>query len=499
MSLPRVSGPPIDDQLFRLLVEQVKDYAIFMLDPNGIVLTWNAGAERIKGYQAHEIIGDHFSRFYPEEAIRSGWPRTELELATRDGRFEDEGWRLRKDGSRFWANVVLTRLTDANGNLRGFAKVTRDLTDRRRIERLEADAQQMSEFVAMLAHELRNPLAPIRSAVSVARHVASDPARIGWALEVIDRQTTHLTALVDDLLDVSRITRGHIRLDRRRLPLGEALDAAIEAVQPAIAQRGHELVVERHGDPNVRADPVRLTQVLTNLLSNATKYTPPNGRIQVVLDSSDDFARVVVRDNGTGIAPDLLPRVFDLFTQDKRSLDRAEGGLGLGLAIVKRLVEMHRGRVTVHSAGSGCGAEFTVELPLFSEDGTHAQTALVIDDNFDAAATLQALVELNGHRCVTAADGISGIEKARELRPDVVLLDIGMPGMNGYEVARALRAQPALEDMLLVAVTGYASDEDRAQALEAGFTVHLTKPVTYEQLVQNVPLLGPRQVPGVAA
>jgi PAS domain S-box-containing protein len=496
--LPRMNALSKDqpDDLFRLLVEKVKDYAIFGLDPNGIVVSWNAGAEHIKGYQAHEIIGHHFSRFYPPEAIRSGWPKTELENAARDGRFEDEGWRLRKDGTRFWANVIITALHDERGRLRGFAKITRDLTDRRRMERLEADAQQMGEFVAMLAHELRNPLAPIRSAISVIRHGGGDAARTAWALDVIDRQAGHLTRMVDDLLDVGRIARGQVRIERRRVRLGEVLDAAIESVQPLVAARNHALTVDRQADPYVRGDPVRLTQVLANLLTNACKYTHAGGRIGLTLAERAGRARIVVVDNGTGIAPDLLPRIFDIFTQDKRSLDRAEGGLGLGLAISRRLVDLHGGTIEAHSAGPGCGSELVVELPLLpaGADAT-TLTVLVVDDNVDAAATLQALIELNGHHCVVSNDGEAALALAREVLPDLVLLDIGLPGLNGYEVARRLRAIDSLEGVRIVAITGYATEDDRQRALDAGFDLHLSKPVSYEQLLQRLPMLSPVEPP----
>jgi PAS domain S-box-containing protein len=488
-----------DDDLFRMLVEKVKDYAIFGLDPNGIVVSWNAGAEHIKGYQPHEIIGHHFSRFYPAEAVRSGWPKTELEIAAREGRFEDEGWRVRKDGSQFWANVVITSLRDDAGRLRGFAKVTRDLTERRRMERLEADARQMGEFVAMLAHELRNPLAPIRSAIGVARHDQADAARQQWALEVIDRQFAHLSRLVDDLLDVGRIARGQLRLERRRMRLGEALDAALEAVQPLANQRGHTLTVARADDPCVRGDAVRVTQVLTNLLANACKYTPGPGRIDVRLESVAGLGRVSVADNGEGIAPDLLPRIFDIFTQDKRSLDRAEGGLGLGLAISRRLAELHGGTLAAHSAGRGCGSEFVFELPEVPGDGADTLTVLVVDDNADAAAMLQALVELDGHRCLVANEGEAALAAARASLPDLVLLDIGLPGINGYEVARRLRRIPGLEGVRIAAVTGYASDDDRERALEAGFDVHLSKPVSHAQLLERLPMLAARAGPAAAA
>jgi PAS domain S-box-containing protein len=454
-------------------------------------VSWNAGAEHIKGYRADEIIGHHFSRFYPAEAIRAGWPKTELEHATRDGRFEDEGWRVRKDGTRFWANVVLTALRDDNGRLRGFAKITRDLTERRRIERLEADAQQMGEFVAMLAHELRNPLAPIRSAISVARHASADAARQAWALEVIDRQATQLSRLVDDLLDVGRITRGQVRLERRRVHMGGIVDTAIEAVQPLLVQRGHALDVQRDADPLVRGDPLRLVQVVTNLLSNACKYTNAGGHITLRIGRDGDAAVLSVSDDGSGISPDLLPRVFDIFTQDRRGLDRAEGGLGLGLAISKRLVDMHAGTITAHSAGSGCGSEFVVRLPALpaASGDVPGLTVLVIDDNVDAASTLQALVQIHGHRCLVAHEGEAGLAMARTMLPDLVLLDIGLPGMDGYEVARRLRGIPALDGVMVVAVTGYATSDDRQRALDAGFDTHLSKPVSYEQLVERVPML----------
>jgi PAS domain S-box-containing protein len=484
------AGP---DDLFRLLVEQVRDYAIFLLDPSGIVVSWNAGAEHIKGYRAHEIIGHHFSRFYPQDAIRAGWPQTELDNARRDGRFEDEGWRVRKDGTRFWANVVITALRDDSGQLCAFAKVTRDLTDRVRIQRLEADAQQMGEFVAMLAHELRNPLAPISSAASVGLQSLDNRAKLEWSLGVIKRQSDHLTRLVDDLLDVSRITRGRVRLQRRRLRLGAVLDSALDAITPACVDKRHQIEVRRESDPLVRGDVVRLTQVITNLLSNACKYTRPDGRIDVVLREHEGRAELRVADSGMGIEPDLLPRIFDLFTQERRTLARSEGGLGLGLTIARRLVELHGGTISAHSAGPGCGSEFVVELPAFRNADTGLDATrlnvLVVDDNRDAAMTLQSMLELHGHQCSVAFDGPEGMASAQRLLPDVILLDIGLPGMDGYEVARRLRNVAELEGVTLAAITGYAGDEDRREAFEAGFDAHLAKPVEYDELVRQVPLL----------
>lgn len=489
-TFPKDSGN--GDDLFRLLVDRVKDYAIFGLDPAGIVVSWNAGAEHIKGYKAHEIIGHHFSRFYPEEAIRSGWPQTELTEATRIGRFEDEGWRIRKDGSKFWANVVITALFDDDGVLRGFAKVTRDLTERQRVERLEADAQVMGAFVAMLAHELRNPLAPIRNAVAVVRHRDATPETAAWAWEVIDRQSRHMSKLVDDLLDVSRISRGLVRLDRRRVALRAALEQALEAVRPSVANRQHRLEVHCDADPIVRGDRTRLTQVFTNLLNNACKYTPSGGTITVRLEAQDNQAKLCVSDTGVGIPLDLLPRIFDLFTQDKRALDRSEGGLGLGLAIARQLVEMHRGTIVAESAGRGSGSTFSVTLPLFRggmAGAADTATVLIIDDNRDAAMTLKTMLELEGHVCAVAHDGESGLARARELLPDVILLDIGLPGIDGYTVVREIRRDDDLDGVVVAAVTGYSADSDERRALEAGCNLHLTKPVTIEDLRRVIPAL----------
>lgn len=493
---PPADQPPRGPELFQLLIENVKDYAIFGLDTSGIVVSWNAGAEHIKGYQAEEIIGHHFSRFYPEEAIRSGWPGTELEYAKASGRFEDEGWRVRKDGTKFWANVVITALYDKQGRLRGFGNVTRDLTERMRTERLEADARQMTEFVAMLAHELRNPLAPIVSAVALAERKLDDPERLAWCLAIVKRQMTHLTRLIDDLLDVGRVAKGQIRLERRRVKLDEVIAAAVEAVRPMCDKRQHELSLELLAHPVVRGDEVRLTQVVTNLLSNACKYTPEGGRIDVQLDADDDHARLSVRDTGVGITPDLLPRVFDLFTQAARSLDRSEGGLGIGLAVSKRLVEMHEGTISAHSSGPGCGSEFVVKLPLFKAQGAadmgetsteSGLTVLIVDDNRDHAETMQALLEVGGHRALIADDGPSGLQLAKAAVPDIIFLDIGLPGMNGYQVAREIRRSPELEGVFLAAVTGYGADEDRCRSAEVGFDVHLTKPFDLPALQRAVP------------
>jgi signal transduction histidine kinase/CheY-like chemotaxis protein len=323
----------------------------------------------------------------------------------------------------------------------------------------------MGEFVAMLAHELRNPLAPIRSAITVAQHPGVPADKTAWAHGVIDRQSSHLSKLVDDLLDISRITRGRVKLERRRVRLREIVDDAVDAAAPSCAAKHIAIQVRHEADPSVRGDAVRLAQVMSNLLGNACKYTPNGGRVDVALSEQDGFARIAVKDTGIGMPPDLVPRVFDMFTQDRRALDRSEGGLGMGLAISRRLAEMHRGRLGASSAGRGCGSEFVLELPLFAggEAGGDANRliVLIVDDNQDAALTLQSLLELRGHQCSVAFDGETAMETALRILPDVALIDIGLPGINGYELARRLRGKPELEGVQLAAVTGYGSAEDR--------------------------------------
>jgi PAS domain S-box-containing protein len=493
------------EELFRLMVDAVQDYAIFMLDPDGRVASWNSGARRIKGYAPEDIIGKYFGVFYPAEALARGWPEHELAVARQEGRFEDEGWRLRQDGTRFWASVVITAVHDEQGRLRGFAKVTRDVTERRRVEALEAAGRQTTEFLAMLAHELRNPLAPIRNALAVLQMDSVAPDKQAWARGVIDRQLTHLTRLVDDLLDLSRITSGKITLHCEVMDLRDAVSRAIDASQPLIESRRHSLEVALPREPvRVSADLTRLVQVLTNLLNNAAKYTPEGGVIHVSAAAAGDLALVRVRDTGIGLAPDLLPRVFDLFIQGDRGLDRSEGGLGIGLTLVDRLVRLHGGTVSASSPGPGKGSEFVVRLPLAhsaageapvagAEARTHhGRRVLVVDDNLDSAESMCLLLELWGHRARVARNADEALTRALEMRPDLVLLDIGLPGIDGFEVARLMRSRPELAHTTLVAMTGYGHDDDRQRSREAGFASHLVKPVATAELQGVLASLPPR-------
>jgi PAS domain S-box-containing protein len=619
------------EERFRLLVEGVQDYAIFMLDPQGTVVSWNAGAERIKGYRAEEIIGKHFSCFYPPDAVESGWPERELQTAAKEGLFEDEGWRLRKDGSKFWANVVITALRDETGKLKGFSKITRDLSDRKRADavlkdseiryrrlfesakdgilildaqtskiidsnpfmtdllgysheeflgkelweiglfndkeasqsvyrelqkngfirydqlpfeskngkkvevefisnvyaedhhqvvqcnirdisercRLERQMQEQAaalaeldhrkdEFLAMLSHELRNPLAPIFNAVQLLQLQKGKSAVQQTAQAIIERQVGQLTHLVDGLMEVSRTLTGRIQLRREQIAVSRIVERAVETARPLIDQRRHELTVSLPPDPIwLYADAARLEQAVVNLLTNAAKYTEKGGHIWLTVQQEDNECVLRVRDTGVGISPELLPHIFDLFTQAERSLDRSQGGLGIGLALVQRLTEMHGGRVEASSA-FGQGSEFVVRLPVLSSPAlpppsTHKETAertarplraLVVDDNVDAATALELLLQESGHLVRVAHTGPTGLAAALDFRPDVMLLDIGLPELNGFEIARRIRQQPTLRNIVLVALTGYGREKERQRSQEAGFDHHLVKPADFGTLEQ---------------
>jgi signal transduction histidine kinase/DNA-binding response OmpR family regulator len=365
----------------------------------------------------------------------------------------------------------------------------------------EADRRK-NEFLAMLAHELRNPLAPIRTAVEILRLRGRDLGRLESARDVIERQVTQLARLVDDLLDVSRVTSGKIRLQIQPLEMAAVIAHALETARPLFEARRQKLTVDLPPAKLwVMADLARLSQVLANLLNNAAKYTEEGGRVSLSARSEDGEIVVRVRDTGIGIPKEALPIVWELFTQVDRSLDRSQGGLGIGLTVVRRIVELHGGRVEALSDGPGRGSEFVVRLPSYQtgrnelegQDGgamktklKTASTVLVVDDNVDAAEMIAELLALTGHDARVAHDGPSAIALAQEIEPDVVLLDIGLPGMNGYEVAKQLRAIPSIEKALLIAVTGYGQDSDRQRTHEAGFDHHLVKPVKPDHLLELI-------------
>jgi len=391
-------------------------------------------------------------------------------------------------------DFVYQPIKDAGGKVSGIFVEGYDVTSAVSANNeLRAANRRKDEFLAMLAHELRNPLAPISSAADLLRLAGPQSELVRQTGDIITRQVRHMTGLVDDLLDVSRVTRGLVSLQKETLNINVAVADAIEQVRSLVQSKHQQLTVQLPTDPQpLQGDRTRLVQVFANILNNAAKYTPDHGHISVVLDVKHDEITFSVRDDGVGMTPELLPHVFDLFTQAERSPDRSQGGLGLGLALVKSLVELHDGTVSAHSDGPGCGSTFVVRLPRVIALGpakkrqgnipglAPAETPLrlmVVDDNADAAEVLRLLLEALGHDVVIEHDARRAIERARQVAPQILFLDIGLPDMDGYELVRHLRASPATADAVFVAVTGYGQPEDKARAREAGFDHHVVKPV----------------------
>lgn len=486
------------EQLYREMVDAVRDYAIFAIHPDGTVATWNEGCERVKGWKAEEVIGQYFGVFHVREDRESGHPEKELEIAKRDGRFAEEGIRIRQDGSKYWASVTLTAVRNDAGDVIRLTKVVQNIDARKQAEQALAEAnRRKDEFLAMLAHELRNPLAPILSAVQLMREYP-DRERNERACTTIERQTRHLTRLVDDLLDVARITHGSVFLRKERVDLVELLRRAAESALPLFESRRHRLDLSLPRELLcVEGDPMRLDQVLSNLLHNAAKYTQPGGLVRLVLERNADTAVITVRDTGCGIPASFLPHIFDLFTQGERSLSRSEGGLGIGLNVVRRLVELHGGTIHAESSGiPGEGTAFVLRLPCCKqpvgsvaarEDGATTTSAprlniLVVDDNTDAADTMGELLEVWGHAVQVVHTGEAALAASRQKLPDLLLCDLGLPGMDGCEVARQIDALRGGLQVVKAAVTGYATEEDRRRTRDAGFGYHLAKPVDPDDL-----------------
>ncbi len=484
-------------------IVESSDDAIVSKSLDGTIQSWNAGAQRIFGWTAAEAVGQPIYLIIPPE--RHEEERGILERLRRGERLDHfETVRVAKDGRRIDVSLTVSPIRDAAGRIIGASKVGRDITEHKRAQRaLEEASEQKDRFLAVLAHELRNPLAPVHNSLQLLRMVdpRSEPAE--QARAIMERQVDHLVRLVDDLMDVSRITRGKIEVRRQAVDLGSIMLSAVETSRPAIESARHRFTLSLPSEPvAVEADFVRLAQVIANLLNNAAKYTDPGGEISLVAQREGREAVVRVRDNGIGIAPEMMPRLFEMFAQAEDSLGRSRGGLGIGLALARTLVEMHGGRIEACSAGRGTGTEFVVRLPLapqaagraerFGRSRAAAEAAqlaepgrrrvLIVDDNVDAARTLHALVREFGHEVEVAHDASSALAVAREHRPEVVLLDLSMPGMDGVELARALRSQPGFEDVRFAAVTGLSQEADRRRTREAGFDAHLVKPLSPEDL-----------------
>ena len=637
MSEHPVSPREWEAEQFRLLVNNTKDHAVFIVGFDGRVLTWNPGAERVLGYSEGEIIGQSSFIFFTPEDRDKGVPEDEIRRCLADGQASDDRWHMRKGGRLLWVSGAMTLLRDESGQARACAKVMRDFTewklaadalresesrlrvaleaaemgtwlwriptdeqiiddslrrlmglepdekvttldhflkavlpkDRERVraefthsveeergfnvefrvrwndgslhwirdqgkiftdefgkplfmtgacvditarkqdedELREADRKK-DEFLALLAHELRNPLAPLRNGLQVLRMADQEAARAS-VREMMERQLSHMVRLIDDLLDVSRLSQNKLRLQKSRVLLAEAIGSAVESARPAIDAANQKLSISLPAEPvYLEGDLTRLAQVFSNLLTNSAKYTKPGGRIWLSAKPADAFIEISVRDNGIGIPPEALSHIFDMFSQVDRSIERTTGGLGIGLALAKGIVEMHGGTIHAVSDGAGAGSTFKVTLPICQqaanpvyptvptdiEPAVTRHRALVVDDNRDSADSMAAFLRLLGHEVQTAHDGIEAIRAAQQLRPDLILMDIGMPRLNGYDATRRIREEPWGEQMVIVALTGWGQDADRERTQAARCDAHLVKPVNLSdlsKLINNLPALRP--------
>jgi two-component system CheB/CheR fusion protein len=614
-----------EGELFHLLVDITKDYAVFVIDFDGRVLTWNPGVQRVLGYSESEIVGESFSIFFTPEDRALGIPEAEIQLSITDGRASDDRWHVRKDGSLLWVSGVMTLLRDESGQARACAKVMRDYTgaklaadalresesrlrvaldaaqmgtwlwriptdeqilddslrrlmglspdekvmtldhflkavhpeDSERVraeferclkedggfnvefrvrwsdgslhwlrdqgkmfndeagnplfmtgacvditvrkhdeEELREADQKKDQFLALLAHELRNPLAPLRNGLQVMR-LADDEKKVAEIRDMMERQLSHMVRLIDDLLDVSRLSQNKLHLQKTPVLLAEVIGNSIESARPAIEAADHKISVTLPTEPiYLDADLTRLAQVFSNLLTNSAKYTERGGHIWVSAESRENAIEVSVRDDGIGIPADALFHIFDMFSQVDRSIERTTGGLGIGLALVKGIVEMHGGKIHAWSDGPGLGSTFKVTLPLSRQraDSTYlpAETeiqpadtrrkVLVVDDNRDSAKSMAALLRLLGHEVQTANDGIEAIDLAKQFQPDVILMDVGMPKLNGYDATQQIRKQPWGQKIVILALTGWGQEADRERSRDAQCDGHLVKPVNLSDL-----------------
>ena len=513
------------EERLRLMVENARDYAIFAIDLQRNVTSWNSGAQRLLGYTEAEALGRPGDVIFVDDDRLAGAPEQEAAAALADGRAADDRLHKRKDGSLFWASGVAMRMDDANGQAVGFVKVLRDQTaDResrqaletsqaeliqalaetqRARQQLEAADAAKDRFLAVLSHELRNPLASIASASELLMMPKLPEAALEKAAQVVQRQARAMKVLLDELLDVSRLSLGRLTLSRRNVSMSQVIQTALETTRPLVQAAGHELVIDLPPDTvEVDGDPLRLAQVISNLVSNAAKYTPEGGRIAVRAEVFHDEVVVTVEDNGIGMDPAEIDRMFDLFSQAAGAINRSNGGLGIGLALARNIVELHGGWIMASSAGPGLGSQLRVGLPLLRVLSTEAPAAspepapqpirpavaaegeliLVADDNGDAAWGLAKLLELSGFRALLARSGEEALLMAEQHRPAVALLDIGMPDLSGHDVARKLREQAWGRAMILIAATGWGQEADIRHSMEAGFDAHLTKPLNVARI-----------------
>ena len=480
------------------IVESADD-AIIGKDLNGIITNWNDGATKLFGYTAEEATGRSVSMLMPADRVDEE-PGILHRIRGGETISHYETVRRHKDGTLLDISLSVSPIHDAHGKIIGASKIARSIGERKKMENALRDSdRRKDEFLAMLSHELRNPLATIRNSVQLLRMDPGD-AMQRKVLEPLERQVSTLSRLVDDLMDVSRVTMGRVRLQRSDVAIERIVLDAADSVRKEMNDRRHTFTVPAV-DPRlkVNVDEVRLEQIVVNLLTNAVKYTPDGGVISLSVAQEGEEAVLRVRDSGIGIRPELLTQVFDLFSQGATTLDRGQGGLGIGLALVKYLVEMHGGTVAARSPGPGMGSEFIVRLPVAHSTGPssdmaepseaevaagkkHALRVLVVDDNRDSADLQATLLHHNGHQVETAYDGADALKVALRFRPDVILLDIGLPEIDGYEVAYRIRQHDVLNGVVLIAMTGYGQAEDRQRSQAVGFDHHLVKPAEFSEL-----------------
>ena len=476
-------------------IVESSDDAIISKDLSSIIKSWNSGATRLFGYSAEEAIGKSITMLMPPERVNEE-PGI-LDRIRHGDRIEHyETVRRRKDGTLVEISLSVSPIFDEQGHVVGAAKIARDITDRKQSERaLVQIDRRKNEFLATLAHELRNPLAPIRNSLNLLRLTRSESAADDSVLAIMERQVDHMVRLVDDLLEISRIATGKIELRIEAVEIAAVIRSAVETSRPVIDANRHQLAIQLPTEPlTIQGDAMRLSQAVANLLNNSAKYTEPRGQIWLTVAHDKDWVVISVRDNGIGISADLLPHVMEMFMQADRKKRNYKDGLGIGLALVKQLVEMHGGSVEPKSAGDNKGSEFTIRLPLSRQQSslTHGglplapqparQRILVVDDNRDAATTLAMLLKFLGNEVQTVHDGPSALRSVEEFCPNIVLLDLGMPEMDGYEVANRLRELPGRQNMVLVALTGWGQTDDRQKTHDAGFDKHLVKPVNLDTL-----------------
>jgi PAS domain S-box-containing protein len=474
---------------------------IFAKDERGCMRFANPATLALIGKPADEVLGRTDAEFLNDkEVARRVMENDRRVMDTRESAELEETVPLADGQEKIWLSRKLPFLDD-RGEVIGLLGISRDITDRKRAEQDLRDANlRKDEFLAMLAHELRNPLAPITTGARLLELFAHDESRVRQASQIISRQAAHMVELVDDLLDVSRVTRGLIELQKEHIDIKSVLAHAVEQARPLIESRNHEFSTRMaSAHVFVYGDRTRLVQAISNLLNNAAKYTPAGGQILLALSVDESRVKLCVTDSGVGISSELLPKVFDLFTQGERSPDRSQGGLGLGLALVKSIIAMHGGEVNAASGGPGTGSTFSISLPRSAQeepapsttaslrahdDAVQPATVMIVDDNIDAATSLAALLDAFGHKVVVKHDAQAALLAAPETGADVYILDIGLPDLDGYELARRLRAHPENAKAILIALTGYGQPNDRSMGRTAGFDHYLVKPVDIEKLTQ---------------